>query len=306
VIYKMSDIESELQPGNCAADGDGDWLSRDVDHFYGHELWTHYEFDQSCDFPDLGSCTSTIIRGLAAYRCSIYSTTYASEQKWVSAITVGNAQSPSAMAANLCCGGATLCPTSCPQPPCCPTHNTNWNSYFESPMIVLYDVTDPNLVSPPPHMRRIGIVPGAVGRAWSIATKSDGTNAYAFVMDLAATLYVFDVSGSELYGPLQNPSAPVTDPSNALTPIAILPFPPNPYDGLRDTGVDVAVEGNFLYVALGRGGVGIVNISNPGNPTHHSVRLETPGLAEGVSIHPVNGSPALFVGDTRAGMRVYQ
>jgi len=68
------------------------------------------------------------------------------------------------------------------------------------------------------------------------------------------------------------------------------------------------VDGDFLYCALARGGVAVLDISRPsGAPLNIQpfVILDTPGLAQGVAFRGTGVSRQLIVGDSRAGLRLY-
>jgi hypothetical protein len=82
-------------------------------------------------------------------------------------------------------------------------------------------------------------------------------------------------------------------------------FPKDPYDGHLPNVIDMEIEGDYLYCALARGGVAVVDISDPVDP-HLCNILPTPGLAMGVAFRTVAGNPQMIVGDSRCGMRVYQ
>lgn len=312
VLFRMAEIGDEFHNDCNLITSKGDWILGD-----GHEFQTHVEFDPGCSFPDPSpACDIPAIRPLATYNMSICQMTYQAQPKAVSAICVGQASNYAECQLS---GGVPCDLNACPQWPICPVLHPEWYPHYKEAMVVFYDVSDPTFVNLP-ALQRVGLVPRSMqpnqmdGRTWSIATTSNGTSAYAFAIDLDARLYVFDISPGVLYGALPDPTKPRTHPANALTPIAsplgfdATPsdgYSTNPYDGRNDNGVDAVVHGEFLYVALGRGGVAIVDISNPSTPFMVD-RLETPGLAEGVHVTTIDGVPTLFVGDSRAGLRVYQ
>ena len=62
---------------------------------------------------------------------------------------------------------------------------------------------------------------------------------------------------------------------------------------------DVAVSGNYAYVAGGDGGLRIIDISNPAAPTEAGF-YDTPGDARGVA---VAGNYA-YVADGKGGLRM--
>jgi hypothetical protein len=59
----------------------------------------------------------------------------------------------------------------------------------------------------------------------------------------------------------------------------------------------------YAYVSLFRGGVAVLDISQPDAPLHIDT-LDTPGLAEGLSFDRKDGTPRLLVGDREGGVRV--
>ena len=69
--------------------------------------------------------------------------------------------------------------------------------------------------------------------------------------------------------------------------------------------MDVELDGNFAYCALGRGGVAIVDILDPKVPFIVEI-LETSGVAEGITFRTdENGKRQMVVGDIHSGLRLY-
>jgi hypothetical protein len=128
---------------------------------------------------------------------------------------------------------------------------------------------------------------------------------YAFVSDGLSRLMVFDISELQTVPPA---TLPYYGHNHFLIPVAPdVIFPIDPYDGKPANVIDLALDkdNNYLYCALGRAGVAVVDVSNPLAPTLVSV-LDTPGLVLGVTIRKLqNGDEQLVVGDSRCGIRVY-
>jgi hypothetical protein len=87
-----------------------------------------------------------------------------------------------------------------------------------------------------------------------------------------------------------------------------LDFPKDPHDGHLPNVIEMEIQGDYLYCALSRGGIGIVNISDPTTPILCEV-IATPGLALGLAFRTFPGGEAdvtqLIVGDSLCGIRVY-
>jgi hypothetical protein len=191
-------------------------------------------------------------------------------------------------------------------------------------MLVLFDITGTGDGSfGQPDLLQVGVGslgPADGGNAFDVVTKAYGTGTarrtYAFVADVLGRLIVFNVSYDKLFPkatpPLIQPPPSPTDPpppDQILMPIKELPFPRDPYDGQFANCTDLAIDGNYLYCALGRAGVGVVDIANPTDPELCAV-IDTPGLALGLVTRTVTvaGQPVtqLIVGDSRCGVRVLQ
>lgn len=186
-----------------------------------------------------------------------------------------------------------------------------WVGYYGRPMLVLFDVTEtgaPSFLRP--KLLRV-FVGDDEGHSFALAIKTYGTGpsatTYAFVGDILGKLLVFDVSSSKIFPAA--PPGPYLPGNSVLRLDAMLDFPKDPYDGWRANVIDLAVDGNFLYCALGRGGMGIVDITNPLSPFLCAV-LDTPGLVLGLGLRtvgtPTNPVKQLIVGDSRCGVRLYQ
>jgi hypothetical protein len=198
--------------------------------------------------------------------------------------------------------------------PTCKTQATNpcyWLTYYGRPMLVLYDITTTgDGTFGTPELLRVGIGTNP-GHAFAVKTKTYGTGStartYAFVADITGSLYAFDVTGDKVF-----PKAPANKPylptSKVLLPVSMLVFPNDPYDGLRANCIDLELDGVYLYCALGRAGVGIVDVTDALHPQLCAV-LDTPGIVEGLAIRIVGTSPPhkqVIVCDSRCGFEVYQ
>ena len=175
-------------------------------------------------------------------------------------------------------------------------------------MLDLFDITQTTADGggiAQPVLLHVALGNGA-GTAFDVAVKDYGTGStaehYAFVADVTGRLHVFDVSFDKL--PFATPYGSPYPVDQHLMRVAELEFPKDPHDGQRTNVVDVETEGSYLYCALSRAGVGIVDISDPENPELCCV-LDTPGLALGISFRTVSGQRQLIVGDSRCGIRVY-
>lgn len=185
-----------------------------------------------------------------------------------------------------------------------------WGQYASRPMLTLVDVTSTGdgVTFASPQVLRIALGNG-VGNAFAVRTKTIGRNTFAFVGDLTGKLMVFDVSGTKLFPappfPYVNP--PGTPPFLPL--LAEINFPEDPYDRIRANCIDIECVGEFLYCALSRNGVGIVDIHHPASPVLVDV-MDTPGLVLGCSTRTVSSGSGtatqLIVGDAHCGVRIYQ
>lgn len=210
-------------------------------------------------------------------------------------------------------------------PPITQSPACQWEQDFGSPMAVVFDVTDaadstPGSPLPPAQLLRVLLGPqGVEGYTWCVRAKTYvapspfAGKTFAFVGDMYGTLWVHDISGgapgtNQLYPPASNPYRrdPQAGPSTpTLRPVGHLAFPHDPMDGSYVNFVDIEIDGDWAYCATGRGGVFVVNISNPTNPTTDVV-LDTPGLALGVAVRvDAAGNKQLVVGDSLCGMRLY-
>jgi hypothetical protein len=196
-------------------------------------------------------------------------------------------------------------------PPC------DWASLDGLPMLVIFQVTDtgapsgaPPTVGPPtPQLWRIALGNGP-GNAFCVRTQTylspEGVKTiYAFLGEGTGRLIVFDLSELQTVLPATLPY--YGNNHFIISAIPDLVFPKDPYDGHPANVTDLALDKdtNFLYCALGRAGVAIVDVSDPLNPVLIEI-LDTPGLALGVTIRKLpNGDKQLVVGDSRCGIRVY-
>lgn len=193
-----------------------------------------------------------------------------------------------------------------------------WTSAAGRPLVTLLDVTDSVANFSPPTRRQVALgalqstASGAplLGSTWAVKTKTyaAGTaleKTYAFLGDLEGRLHVVDVSYDRLFGAGSGIANPI--PTQCLTAHAAVELQPDPEpaDGFGCNCTDVEIDGDFAYCALGRGGVGIVDISDPLAPFLACV-IDTPGVAIGLAIRVDSaGHHQLVVGDTRCGLRLY-
>lgn len=193
-----------------------------------------------------------------------------------------------------------------------------WTSAAGRPLVTLLDATETVANFREPTRRQIALgalapPPSGVpllGSTWAVKTRTyaAGTaqeKTYAFLADLEGRLHVVDVSYDKLFGPGTGIANPI--PSQCLTAEAVVELQPDPEpaDGFGCNCTDVEVDGNFAYCALGRGGVGVVDITVPTQPQLSAI-IDTPGVAVGVAIRiDAAGHHQLVVGDTRCGLRLY-
>lgn len=184
-----------------------------------------------------------------------------------------------------------------------------WETYAGRPMLVLYDVTETAPSFTTPELLRVGIG-NDQGNAFTLRTKTYGSGVtartYAFVGDVLGKLIVFNVSGINIFPAASEPYLPGT---TVRSPVTTIDFPKDPYDGRPANVIDMELEGNYLYCALGRVGVGIVDVTLAGSPVLCAV-LDTPGLAMGITLRTVMDATGshrqMIVGDSRCGVRVYE
>jgi hypothetical protein len=143
------------------------------------------------------------------------------------------------------------------------------------------------------------------GSAIAVRTADIGGRTWAAVADIAGAVHVFDVSSDVLY-PNASPGAS-DDPTTALTPSGTgWACPPNVYDGFRDNLIDLEVDGTRAYLANGRRGITVLDLSNPLMPRELAGSpIDTPGLAEGLILRRTTGGTTLLLGDARGGARLY-
>jgi hypothetical protein len=117
-------------------------------------------------------------------------------------------------------------------------------------------------------------------------------------------MLVFDVSGDVLYPPPSNPNQPAT----GLLPTGVWTCPLNAFDGFRDNVLDVAVDLPLVYLATGRRGVTVLEVASDPHQPHEieASPILTPGLALGLILRKSGASTTLVVGDSRAGLRLYE
>ncbi|MBI5362664.1 MAG: hypothetical protein HZA53_05760 [Planctomycetes bacterium] len=224
-------------------------------------------------------------------------------------------------------GFVTAHPNPAPPQPAQST-NCQWAQDYGSPETVIYDVTD---VDNPPSGPSIGSAQllrvllgpsGVPGYAWCVRTKTySGASpfagrTFAFVGDMFGRLLVYDISGgtssttNKLYPPALTPYRDATGSGQStvtLRPTNSYEFPKDPTDGYHGNFLDIEIDGDWAYCALGRGGVAVFNISDPTVASlHPTVILDTPGLALGLAFRvDAAGNKQLIVGDSLCGMRLY-
>lgn len=223
-----------------------------------------------------------------------------------------------AVAAGFVAGRKDPAPLNPPALPC------SWELYNGRPLIVFFRVTGTGdgSFSTAPELWRVALGNGS-GHAFCVRTKSypvGGVNKYYAFVGVNGTsdpnglgglgrVIVFDVS-------LLTTALPASSPyllnHNFIDPVQHPPSPPvevylpkDPYDGAPPNVIDLAIEGNYLYCALGRGGVAIIDITDPEAPVLIQV-MDTPGLALGLTLRTVPDGRQLIVGDSRGGVRLYQ
>jgi len=184
-----------------------------------------------------------------------------------------------------------------------------WKQYAGCPMLALVDVTQTgNGTFGLPILSRVAfgmLQPPALpqqGHAFSVAIKTTSARAYAFVGDLLGKVEVIDVSGTKLRPAPSTPYLPTTSPLYAF---AVIQLPRDPVDGLPTNCVDMEIVGNYLYCALARQGIGVIDISPLPNTPQLVAVIDTPGMVTGLSQRTVGGVTHLIVGDSRCGIRIY-
>jgi hypothetical protein len=183
-------------------------------------------------------------------------------------------------------------------------------------MVVLFDVTRTGSSTfGKPKLLQIALGQEQ-GHAFAVGTRSytgeSGTKVYAFVGDIDGRLNIFDVSEGALFPAASGP--PYNNGVNVpLRPLCTVSFPKDPYDGYRPNVISLAINGDYLYCALARGGVGIVDISEQptsSTPPPIVAVLDTPGLDLGLTFRTFTAGQQsvtqMIVGDSRCGIRVYQ
>lgn len=179
-----------------------------------------------------------------------------------------------------------------------------WTAFADRALVVLYDVTDVGPTQPPTLLRLALSAPGTHDNAIAARAATLGGRTWLFVAGLAGSLDVFDVSADVLYPGVPAP----TDPSTALSPVGSgWRAPPSAYDGFPDNIVDLELDGSRAYLAHTRRGVSVIEVSSPLAPREvRGSPIDTPGLAEGITVRRVGGHTTLLVGDARGGVRLFQ
>ena len=119
-------------------------------------------------------------------------------------------------------------------------------------------------------------------------------------------LLVFNVSGSVLFqSPPSDPYLPASA-NKILRPIKTITFQRDCSDGELCNVLDCEIDGNYAYCALGRAGIGIVDISSVAGAYVLAI-IDTPGMALGITLRTELPSMnrQMLVGDSRCGVRLY-
>lgn len=194
-----------------------------------------------------------------------------------------------------------------------------WTTEAGKALVVFYDVTDVpgnsnGLSNSPPALLRVAVGP-EVSHAFAVRAKTytDGKT-FVFLGDLLGRVFIIDVSGDVLF-----PAAPAPYRSPTCTPnctpiLNVLSGAGNSFefsqdvvDGRRPNLLDLEIDGDELYCALGRAGIAVLDISrNLGTFQLIPIAcLDTPGLAQGLALRGAGSGRQLLVGDSRSGMRLY-
>jgi hypothetical protein len=205
-------------------------------------------------------------------------------------------------------------------------HTCQWATlHKEQPLIDVFDVTNTGdgTTFAIPQLLRVALG-DEQGNAFSVRVKSyvigGVTKIYAFVANAwsavasgtvpVSRVLVFNMTELQTDSP-PPPGTPYITFGQFITPVAHggvtvdVRFPIDPYDGQPANVVDLAIDGNYLYCALARTGVGVVDITDPENPMVCDI-LDTPGVVEALTVRPLATGHQLIVGDSRCGVRVYQ
>ncbi len=195
-----------------------------------------------------------------------------------------------------------------------------WSAEAGKAMVVFYDVTDmpgdaEGLSPTPPPLLRVAVGP-PVSHAFAVCAKtySDGKT-FVFLGDLLGRVYIVDVSGDTLFIP--QATVPYRSPGGSPNNTPILHeltapgtsyvFSTDVVDGRRPNLLDLEIDGDELYCALGRAGIAVLDISRPGGAFNLTLlaHLDTPGMAQGLASRGTGAGKQLLVGDSRSGMRLY-
>ncbi len=205
-----------------------------------------------------------------------------------------------------------------------PQSGCSWSGSYRSPLVDVFDATNVPPAQPggalsQPTLVRVGIPPSNCtvqpacvncngvcnfnGTAWCVRVETlqvnGQTRTYAFVGDINARLMVFDVSYDQLFPSVSDIYA------SRLTPVGSVCLPINPWDNQRDNLIDLELDGSYAYCALGRGGVGVINILDPANPSIVDI-VDTPGQVEGIvkRVDP-QGHHQILAGDISGGLHLF-
>ena len=226
--------------------------------------------------PELGSdgpCGDAALQELAL-RCEVFAVEASTGTRWVAAVSAGYVADP--------CAGEP------------------WRPWFGAAKVVFYDVGDLDGSTPPRPLRLALGPPGVPGNAFVARVATIAGRTCALVGDFGGRLLVYDVSGDALFG------APEPfDPQAALAPVARLDLPPGAFDGLAENVIDLEVDLPYAYLATGRRGLTVVDVSDPLRPREvEGSPFDTPGILSGLALRDAGGARTLVGGDGRGGLRL--
>ncbi len=310
-FYDVNDIDIRAQASCSGGGGFGERLPQTGWPTF-HEVLTHIEREDPGTGNPLDVCKISlpcIQNGLDRHLINTRSKTFQVEisegvTRWITII----------------CAGHIAADPGIVQPSAC-----QWDQFSGKGQLVIYDTTDtagPGFSRPTLLRVALGLdpaTPAAESSFWSVDVKTyppesefEEAKTYAFVADLFGKIQIFDVSPSELFPPVNLPYFPAgaSSPSKPiLVPKQTVEFEPEPADGLRPNCVDIEIDDNTAYVAIGKGGVAILNVTQDPTLVKPPIIgvIDTPGVVLGVTFRRENGVPThLVVGDTRCGMHLYR
>jgi hypothetical protein len=127
------------------------------------------------------------------------------------------------------------------------------------------------------------------GMAMAVESLQVGERLLGIAVGLSGQLNVFDVTHPERSHHISTWTAPA-----------------NPYSARPEPMLDLAVdeETATAFVAAGRAGVGVLDLSDPLSPRMMQA-IDTPGWAVGICFDERNGRARVAVGDQKGGLRVF-